>query len=75
MKVFWTEKAESRFFEIQEYITDEFGDEANEKFGQKVLKFVELLAAFPLLGTLEVKEFPDIRISSNQPNQNILQSI
>ena len=56
MRIFWTKKSQSRFTEIDSYISNEFGEKSSMKFRNKVFNFLELLERFPELGTLEVAE-------------------
>lgn len=56
MRIFWTKKSQSRFQEINKYISTEFGEQPSVKFRNKVFDFLELLERFPELGTLEVVE-------------------
>jgi plasmid stabilization system protein ParE len=56
MRIFWTKKSQSRFEEINSYISTEFGEEASLKFRNKVFDFLELLERFPELGTLQVAD-------------------
>jgi plasmid stabilization system protein ParE len=56
MKIFWTNKAQTRFQEIITYISTEFGEKSSVNFKDKVFDFLELLERFPQLGTLEVAD-------------------
>ncbi|MFY0686948.1 MAG: type II toxin-antitoxin system RelE/ParE family toxin [Cyclobacteriaceae bacterium] len=56
MRIFWTKKSRSRFYEIDAHISTEYGEQSSVKFRNKVFDFLELLERFPKLGTLEVIE-------------------
>ena len=56
MRIFWSKRSQSRFQEINTYISIEFGELPSKKFRNKVFDFLELLERFPELGTLEVAE-------------------
>ena len=56
MRIVWTKRALRRLSEILEYIEIEFGVVARESFRSQTKDFTRLLAEFPEMGTLEVKE-------------------
>ena len=56
MRVVWTKTAQRRLQEILIYIQVEFGDNAKLQFRSRATDFTRLLAEFPEMGTLEIKE-------------------
>lgn len=54
MKIYWSKKSESRFLEIIDYLTGEFGQTVGKQFKSRTLDFLEILSKFPQIGTLEV---------------------
>jgi plasmid stabilization system protein ParE len=56
MKVFFTKLAFKKFNSIKDYITKEWGANVALTFNQKTSDFLDLLEAFPEIGTEEVKE-------------------
>ncbi|SRR5258706_15189380 len=56
MKVVWTKTAQKRLQAILFYIQKEFGDNAKMHFRTRAIDFTKLLAEFPEIGTLEIKE-------------------
>jgi plasmid stabilization system protein ParE len=56
MTVKWTKRAESSYRSILDYITSEFGSQTAKVFKQKTIDFLGLLAKFPEVGSLEIKE-------------------
>lgn len=55
-QVVWNKRAEKQFSTIQNYLTEEFGDKVAEEFTSRVFDFLDLLADFPDLGSIENKE-------------------
>ncbi len=56
MRIVWTKTAQKRLQEILMYIQEEFGDNAKLQFRSRAMDFTRLLAEFPEMGTLEIKE-------------------
>jgi plasmid stabilization system protein ParE len=52
----WTSRAENKFDKIIEYLLNEWNNEVTEAFIKKVYGFIETLADFPELGTMENKQ-------------------
>jgi plasmid stabilization system protein ParE len=54
MNIVVTKRAELNYKSIKKYITKEFGEKASDEFDLKTIKFLDLLANFPLIGSMEV---------------------
>lgn len=52
-KIVWTNRANSSFNHIIEYIFTNFGEKAAMSFVQNTYNLIEILALYPNLGTLE----------------------
>lgn len=52
----WTKRAEKKFDKIIEYLLTEWNEQVTEKFVKKVYDFIDTLAVFPEIGTIENKE-------------------
>lgn len=57
MIVKFTPKAESRLLEIFEFIKGKFGERIAKRFSLKIKNFIEIVALYPNIGTVERKEF------------------
>ena len=57
LKIKWSKRADAKFDKILEYLEGEFGEVSAVKFVNKVYEFLDLLAEFPEMGTLENKEY------------------
>jgi len=53
MRVLFTKRAEKKYRAIKEYIVNEWGDRVAEAFEQKTIDFIDILADFPEIGTIE----------------------
>jgi plasmid stabilization system protein ParE len=56
LTIFWTKRADKKFDSIISYLVTEFGEITASDFIKKVYEFLDLLAKFPEMGTLENKE-------------------
>jgi len=56
LEIKWTKKAANDFIEAQEYLLSTWGEVSSQKFTKKVFNFLDLLAEFPLIGTVEHRE-------------------
>lgn len=56
LEILWSKKADRKFDHIIEYLSAEFGEASTKKFINKVYEFLDLLAQFPDIGTIESKE-------------------
>lgn len=52
----WTKRAEKKFDKIIEYLLIEWNEQVTETFVKKVYEFIDTLADFPEIGTIENKE-------------------
>ena len=52
----WTKRAEKKFDKIIEYLLVEWNEQVTEAFVKKVYDFIDTLADFPEIGTMENKE-------------------
>lgn len=59
-KIVWNKRAGKQLAELQSYLQKEFGEKTAQTFTYRVFKFLELLAQYPQIGTLENPE-KDIR--------------
>lgn len=55
-KIVWNKRADMQLVSIQNYLTAEFGEKVAEEFTSRVFTFLNLLAKFPEMGTVENKE-------------------
>lgn len=56
LKIFWTKRASKNFDIILDYLEVEWGDQVCRRFIKDVYDFMELLAEFPEIGSIENKE-------------------
>jgi plasmid stabilization system protein ParE len=56
LEIVWTSRAQRKFDNILLYLQEEWGEQATRNFVRKVYRFLELLAEYPGLGTLENEE-------------------
>ncbi|MDA3927771.1 MAG: type II toxin-antitoxin system RelE/ParE family toxin [Prolixibacteraceae bacterium] len=52
----WTKRAEKKFDKIIEYLVNEWNEQVTATFVKKTYDFIDTLADFPKLGTIENKE-------------------
>ena len=52
----WSKRADNKFDKILEYLTDEWGETVKKNFIKKVYAFLDILAEFPEIGTVEHEE-------------------
>ena len=55
-EIIWNKRAGRQFEKIQDYLSGEFGEKTTEEFTNKVFNFLDILAKYPELGTVENKE-------------------
>lgn len=56
VKIIWNKRANTQFDKIQDYLTQKFGVRKTEEFTNRVFNFLDLLAIYPDLGTVENKD-------------------
>ena len=56
LKIYWTKRAEKKFDQILDYLLEEWGESVTKAFTRKVYEFLDILAEFPEIGTIENKE-------------------
>jgi len=56
LTISWTKRASKNFDIILEYLEVEWGDQVTRRFIKDVYDFMELLAEFPEIGSIENKE-------------------
>ena len=56
LKIYWTKRADKKFDQILDYLLEEWGKSVTKAFTRKVYDFLDILSAFPEIGTLENKE-------------------
>ena len=56
LEVLWSKRADKKFDKILEYLMLELGERITKSFVNKVYEFLDILAEFPEIGTLENKE-------------------
>lgn len=56
LEVLWSKRADKKFDRILEYLLLELGERITKSFVNKVYEFLDILAEFPEIGTLENKE-------------------
>ena len=52
----WTKRAEKKFDKIIEYLSNEWNERVTKTFVKKAYDFIDTLADFPEIGTMENKE-------------------
>ena len=55
-KIRSTKRANRRFEEIKDYLTEKFGENTTERFVKRVFSFYGIIGTFPQIGTLHDKE-------------------
>ncbi len=56
LEICWSKRADKNFDKIFEYIQNEWGERVARAFIKKVYDFLDILAEFPEIGTVENKE-------------------
>jgi plasmid stabilization system protein ParE len=56
MNILVTKRAKQNYTTITQYITKEFGEIVAEALELKTIDFLDLLSAFPLMGSLEIAD-------------------
>ncbi len=56
LEILWSKRAERNFDNILEFLLDQWGEKVVSAFVKKVYDFLEILAGFPEIGTIENKE-------------------
>ena len=56
LTIYWSKKADKKFDSIISYLDTEFGEITTSNFIKKVFEFLDLLAKFPKMGTLENRD-------------------
>lgn len=55
-QIVWNKRASKQFEKIQDYLVNEFGEKVTEEFTNRVFNFLDLLAIYPDIGTIENRE-------------------
>jgi len=63
MKIFLTKRAAKNYRSVINYLTNEWGEHVAKLFEQKTIDFLDLLEAYPNIGTIE---FPEKQIMGFQ---------
>jgi len=56
LKVVWSKRAHQKFDHIVSYLSAEWGEKPTKEFIGKVFDFLEILAEYPEIGSIENKE-------------------
>ena len=56
LEIVWTKRADKKFDKIIEYLSMMWGEKVITSFVKKVYDFLDILAEFPEIGTLEHKD-------------------
>ncbi len=56
LKIYWSKRSEKKFNQILDYLLEEWGESVTKAFTRKVYEFLDILAEFPEIGTIENKE-------------------
>jgi plasmid stabilization system protein ParE len=56
LEIEWSKKADKKFDSILEYLTIEWGEKVTRAFVKKVYDFLDILAEFPEIGSIENNE-------------------
>jgi plasmid stabilization system protein ParE len=56
LDIVWSKKADKKFDSILKYLTEEWGEKVTKAFVKKVYDFLDILAEFPQIGSIENKE-------------------
>lgn len=52
-QIIWNKRATVQLAKLQRYLQEEFGENTAKTFTNKLFKFLDLLARYPQIGTLE----------------------
>ena len=53
LEIYWTTRADKKFDTIVKYLLSQWNEKIAKNFVRKVFEFLDILAVFPELGTLE----------------------
>ena len=53
LKIYWSQKATQKFDEIIDYLEEHWGERAKKLFIKKTFDFLDILEAYPEIGSLE----------------------
>ena len=56
LEIYWTKRADKNFDKIIDYLLNEWGENVSRAFVKKVYDFLDILAEFPEIGTIENRE-------------------
>ncbi len=56
LEIQWSKRADRSFDIILEYLIQEWGDQVVQDFVKKTYDFLDVLAVFPEIGSLQIKE-------------------
>ena len=56
LEVYWSKRADKKFYQIHEFLLNEWGENVARAFTRKVYDFLDILSEFPEIGTIENKE-------------------
>ena len=56
LEIKWSKRADNSFDRIIDYLQDEWGDQVVQGFVRKTYDFIEILAEFPEIGSIQVQE-------------------
>jgi plasmid stabilization system protein ParE len=56
LKIKWSKRADNSFDRIIEYLHAEWGEQVVQAFVRKTYDFLEILAEFPEIGSMQVQE-------------------
>jgi plasmid stabilization system protein ParE len=56
LKIKWSKRADNSFDRIIEYLNAEWGEQVVQAFVRKTYDFLEILAEFPGIGTMQVQQ-------------------
>ncbi len=56
LEIYWTKRADKNFDKIIDYLLNEWGENVSRAFIKKVYDFLDILAEFPEIGTIENRE-------------------
>ena len=56
LEIYWSKRADKNFDKIIDYLLNEWGENVSRAFVKKVYDFLDILAEFPEIGTIENKE-------------------
>jgi plasmid stabilization system protein ParE len=56
LTIYWSKKADKKFDEIIGFLEEEWGESVSRAFVKKVYEFLDILAEFPEIGSLQHEE-------------------